>query len=209
MLGTHPLQPVLPGDDPEDGELVGDAPVAEGRVVVMDIQGGIDKVGVVPVPDTERVDPPLVERLLGETEHPTSHHDGNPVSGRVQDQRVHHFVRASQAKNAAARRRDLTLLLEDPVALLQLPDLGRLGRRDPGTDTILDVSQVHPPMQTRLRDPEVLGDLADGRLALRTTATTSRRNSLGKGFGHRDILPARTESSHRRSQPDQGQTRPP
>ena len=59
-------------------------------------------------------------------------------------------------------------------------------------------------MQTRLGDPEILRDLRAGASPLRATATTSRRNSIGNAFGMINILPARTKSSHVRSQPNQG-----
>src|SRR5687768_5795398 len=70
-----------PDGDPGPGELVGDEPVSEGGVVVMDVQRGVDEVGVVPVPITARLGPPPVEGLLREAEHPTGHRHGGPVSG--------------------------------------------------------------------------------------------------------------------------------
>jgi hypothetical protein len=57
------------------------------------------------------------------------------------------------------------LLLQQPVALLQLSQL-ELGCPDARADTVLDVGGLQPTMQTRLGDPEVLGDLADRSLAL-------------------------------------------
>jgi hypothetical protein len=56
--------------DAEGAEFVGDEPVAELRVVVMDVDGRVDQVGVVPVALRDRLGTPLVEGLLGEAEHP-------------------------------------------------------------------------------------------------------------------------------------------
>lgn len=79
----------------EVAELVGDQPVPELRVVVVDVQGSVDQRCIVPVPLCDRVFTPLIERLLGKTEHPAGHHNRHPqrgvVRGEVKDQRVHHF----------------------------------------------------------------------------------------------------------------------
>jgi hypothetical protein len=69
-------------------QLVGDEPVAEGRVVTVDIDRGVDQVRIVPVALTDRVGAPLVERLLGEAEHPAGHRDGNVLGGEFTDERV-------------------------------------------------------------------------------------------------------------------------
>lgn len=75
------MDPVAAGVDPVPGELVGDEPVAELRVVMVDVHRGVDEVGVVPVPLTHRVGVPPVEGLLGETEHPAGHRDRHTVDG--------------------------------------------------------------------------------------------------------------------------------
>ena len=83
---------VLAGDDPVFGmQLIGDEAVAEGRVIGVDLTSGIDQVRVGPVPIGDRVGSPLVEALGGEPEHPAGHLDGDPVEGKVTDQRVDHF----------------------------------------------------------------------------------------------------------------------
>jgi hypothetical protein len=92
LLGAEPVHPVAAGDQAVAGELVGDEPVAELGVVVVDLSGGVDQVRVVPVAPADRVGPPLVERLLGEAEHPAGHRDRDLFGGEVEDQRVHHFV---------------------------------------------------------------------------------------------------------------------
>ena len=73
-------------------------PVAELGVVVVDVDGGVDEVRVGPVPIGHGLGAPLVERLLGEAEHPAGHRDRDLVGGQVEDQRVHHFGRVSRAK---------------------------------------------------------------------------------------------------------------
>lgn len=45
---------------------------------------------------------PRVEGLFTESQHPAGHRDGDPVRGKVKDQRELHFGGSSQAKNAAA-----------------------------------------------------------------------------------------------------------
>ena len=98
LQAAEPVDPVTAGPDAFAGEFVGDEPVAEFRVVVVDVDRGVDQVGVVPVPLRDRAFAPGIERLLGETEHPASHRDRNAVSGQIKDQRVHHFGRVSRAK---------------------------------------------------------------------------------------------------------------
>jgi hypothetical protein len=82
LLGAQPVDAVAAGRDPDAGELVGDKPVAELGVVVVDVDRGVDEVGVVPVALADGVSAPLVERLLGEPEDPGSSNSGGPPSGR-------------------------------------------------------------------------------------------------------------------------------
>jgi hypothetical protein len=79
-------------------ELIGDEPVAELRVVVMDLERGMDEVRIVPVPLRDGVGIPLVVGLLAEPEHPAGLHDGDALVGQVRDQRVDHFGRTSRGK---------------------------------------------------------------------------------------------------------------
>jgi hypothetical protein len=83
---------------PRAGEFVGDEAVAELGVVVVDVHGGVDQVGVVVVAVGDRLDAPLVEGLLGEAQHPAGHRDRDLVGGEVEDQRVYHSGRTSRAK---------------------------------------------------------------------------------------------------------------
>ena len=80
------------------GQLVGDEAIAEGRIVVVDVDGRVDQVRLVPVALADRVPAPLVEGLGGEAQHPAGHRDGKPVGGKVKDQRVLHFGGSSLAK---------------------------------------------------------------------------------------------------------------
>jgi hypothetical protein len=57
---------------------------------------------------------------------------------------------------------DLPGCVQEPVALLQLADLGPLGERETLAHAVFDLGALHPPMQTGLGDPEVLRDLAIG-----------------------------------------------
>jgi hypothetical protein len=52
---------------------------------------------------------------------------------------------------------------------------------------VLDVGELEPAVQARLGDPEVLRNVPTGAWPLRATATTSRRNSSGNGFGTIDF----------------------
>ena len=54
----------------------------------------------------------------------------------------------------------------DTIAFTQLADLRRLRRRDAGTDTVFDIGELQPTMQTHLGDPEILRVLRQRRLAL-------------------------------------------
>jgi hypothetical protein len=98
LLGAQPGDPVLPGRDASLAQLVGDEPVAERRVVVVDVDRGVDQVRVVPVALRDWVGVPGVERLLGEAQHPAGHRDGDLLGGEFTDQRVDHFGRTSRAK---------------------------------------------------------------------------------------------------------------
>ena len=68
VLVAEPPDPVLAGVDHArvSGQLVGDEPVAEFRVVAVDVEDGVDQVRVVPVPVADRVGVPCVEGLCRE-----------------------------------------------------------------------------------------------------------------------------------------------
>ena len=76
-LGTAGGPGPSPTSWPGRFELVGDEAVAELGVVAVDVDDGVDQMGVVPVPGTDRVGRPLVEGLGGEAQHPA----GQPSRG--------------------------------------------------------------------------------------------------------------------------------
>ena len=79
-------------------ELVGEEPVAELRIIAVEIDEGVREAGVVEIAVRARVGAPLVERLGREAEHPAGQPHRDPLGGQVEDQRVAHFGRASLAK---------------------------------------------------------------------------------------------------------------
>ena len=80
-------------------------PVAELRVVSVEIDELVEEVGVVSLRIRVGLFAPLVERLRGEAEHPTRCRHAHALSGEIDNERVHHFGSISFAKNAAALRK--------------------------------------------------------------------------------------------------------
>lgn len=74
---------VLAGDDAACGEFIGDDAVAEGGVVGVNGEGGIDEMCTVSVPSCQGGFAPLAERLGGESKYPAGHRDGDTVCGRT------------------------------------------------------------------------------------------------------------------------------
>ncbi len=83
---------------------VGDEPVAERGVVVVNAVRGVDQVRIVPIPLRHRILAPLIEGLSGEAQNPAGHRDGYSVGGEVEDQRVDYFGLTSRERYATARR---------------------------------------------------------------------------------------------------------
>jgi hypothetical protein len=98
LLAAQPGAPVLTRGDAPAGQLVGDEPVPERRVVGVDVTSRVDQVCIVEIPLRDGVLAPLVEGLGGEAEYPAGHRDRDAVGGQVEDQRVHHFGFTSRAK---------------------------------------------------------------------------------------------------------------
>ena len=88
LHGAQTLHPVLPGGMAEVGQFVGDEPIAEFRVVGVDVERGVDQMCVIPVMLRHGIFAPLIERLLRKAEDPAGHRDGDTVGGKVEDQRV-------------------------------------------------------------------------------------------------------------------------
>ena len=181
---------------PAPAQLVGDEPVAELGVVVVDVDRGVDQVRVVPVALRDRVGLPLVERLLGEAEHPAGHRDrdarrrpGRGPAGTSFWERV-----AGEVGSGAAQ--DLVLLLELLGALAQLRSSARhrrprrarwpAGSRRPGRRT----SASEPGRTRRSR--------SSGDLRQRLITLTGDRDHVAaellriRAVGTMPILPART-----------------
>jgi hypothetical protein len=59
------LHPVLPGRQAADGELIGDEPVPERRVIVVDVQRRLDQLRISSVPARHWLLLPRIERLTG------------------------------------------------------------------------------------------------------------------------------------------------
>ena len=95
---AEPVDAVAGRPDAFAGELVGDEPVAELGVVVVDVDRGVDQVRVVPVPLADRLGAPLELHELAEPEHQAGQHDGDTLVGQVRDQREINFGRTSRAK---------------------------------------------------------------------------------------------------------------
>lgn len=60
---ARPVNPILTGGDPDILEFVGEEPVAQGRVILMDLDQPVDDLRVVHIPATSRVFEPFVMRL--------------------------------------------------------------------------------------------------------------------------------------------------
>jgi hypothetical protein len=170
----------------------------------MDVRGGVDQVSVGPVTVTDRVGSPFVIRLLGEAQHPAGHHDSDAVSGELGDQRVHHFGRTSLAKKAAARRRISFSGSSSRLRFFSSRSSADSGRTPP--DAVLDVGLLQPPVQAGLRDPEILGNLRDRRLAFASNLDDVPAELLREWLGHDNSSFRKASASQRMSQPIRGQT---
>lgn len=87
LVGAEPPDAVLRGLQAQALELVGNEAIAELRVVSVGVDGGVGQVGVLPAPCRDRAPEPLEAGLLGD-----------PLGGKVTNQRVLHFRRTSRPK---------------------------------------------------------------------------------------------------------------
>jgi hypothetical protein len=71
--------------------LVGEEPVAELGVVAVGVEQHVGQVRGVELGVADRAGEPPVVGLAGELEDPARHRDGDPVGGKLADERVHHF----------------------------------------------------------------------------------------------------------------------
>lgn len=82
MVPAQALDPVLARRKAFLVEFVGDEPVAEGGIVGVDVQCGVNQVRILPVTGRHRAGSPPVVALLAELQHPAGHRHGNTV-GRL------------------------------------------------------------------------------------------------------------------------------
>ena len=76
--------PGLPG-------LIGQQPVAELRIIMVGVEQGVGQVGLGQLTVTDRAGQPAVVGLAGELQYPARDRDGDPVTGQLSHERVHHF----------------------------------------------------------------------------------------------------------------------
>jgi hypothetical protein len=92
--------------------------------------------------------------LGGEPQHPAGHHHGDPLGGKIADQRYSFWEDALSEIDGGATQH-LVLLLEEPVALLELANLGLLSQREAVSQAFFGLGALQPPLDARWRDPEV------------------------------------------------------
>jgi hypothetical protein len=98
LVSTQPPHPALAQRVAGGLELVGEEPVAELRIVGVEVHQLVGDVGVVEVALRARLRSPLVERLWAEPQHPAGQRHRHAVGGEISNQREHHFGAASFAK---------------------------------------------------------------------------------------------------------------
>ncbi len=173
------------------GELVGDEPVAELGVVVVDVDRGVDQVRVVPVPLGDRVGAPLVEGLLGEAEHPAGHRDGDARRRRGHGPAGTSFWEGVAGEVGRRAAQDLVLLLELLGPLAQLAVLGLQvtvaapagagAGPTPSSRSAIRSQRARQDSET----PKLRATCAIDWSPWRATAITSPRNSLGTAWADR------------------------
>ena len=115
VLRAQPPDPAFAHVVARSLELVGDEAVAELGVVGVDVDDGVDQVGVVESRWQIGSAAPLVEGLGGEAEHPAGQPHREPLGGQFTDQRVRHFGRVVLGEVGGGATQDLVLHLEPAV----------------------------------------------------------------------------------------------
>ena len=91
---------VVPADPPHRAvthvvaglaDLIGEEPVAELGVVPVSAEDRVGHMGRLELGVGDRAGEPPVVGLTGDPEDPARHRDGDPVLGKLADERVHHF----------------------------------------------------------------------------------------------------------------------
>ncbi len=72
-------------------DLIGKEPVAELGIITMRVEDRVREIHLVELCVGDRVHEPPVIGLTGDVEDPARHRDGDPVTGKLTDERVHHF----------------------------------------------------------------------------------------------------------------------
>lgn len=109
-------------------------------------KGGIDQPCLVPVPMTDRMPAPGVERLLVETEHPgrSPRHEPRRRQGQEPVGSSSEASRGQRTPPSGAGSHSPALA---PFPLPQLTQLRRLTARDARADAIIGVSELEPAVQ--------------------------------------------------------------
>ena len=90
-LRTQPPHASLRRGEASLGQLIGDEPIPERRIVDVNIDRGVDQLRLIPVPLRDRIGEPPVIGLLGELQDPARHRDGDAVGGEFTYERVEPF----------------------------------------------------------------------------------------------------------------------
>lgn len=93
LLRAQPPHPPLRDPVPSSVEFIGDEPVSELRIIGVDVVGGVEQVGILPVPMADWGCSPFVEGLFGKAQDPAGHRHRDSGGGKVTDQRETHFGR--------------------------------------------------------------------------------------------------------------------
>ena len=183
------------------GQLVGDEAVAELRIVVVDVDRGVDQMRVVPVALADRGGLPRVERLLRSCRargrsprHGSCWRRALGPAGTSFWEHVAGEVRRRPAQ-------DLVLLLQLLGSLTQLAVLGlqvpasaqSAGCGGPSRPGVLAVGDLQSPGETGLRDSEAPRDPGDGLVVLAGDRDHVAPELQGSGLGTVLILPARPQ----------------
>lgn len=129
---------------------------------------------------------PAVVGLSGELQHPARNRDGHPACGQLFHERVDPFPgRFACDRYAAARRRNLVLLLQQLDPPTCFPQFHALLAGRPGLHAVVDVRAAHPLPQRHRVDAEVGGHLLDRDA--RAAVPRDPHNVLAELLGIRQI----------------------
>ena len=145
-------EPALTGFNSSIGEFVADEPIPVSRVLLVNIQGHVDQVRIVPIPPADRVFLPLIEHSLRKTQHRPGHHDRNPEEGHLVQQGQGPASKSfwvnlpGQVGHRSAHH--FHFLLQQANPFLRLPQLKAIFLGETRGDAVLDIGFLQPVMQT-------------------------------------------------------------